>query len=150
MEEKKLRLITEEIRYKTEFYFLPKQSQKSRSRSLALFRKGKTCIIAKFHGTDLVICSHSREKKTLSCNQINMVDRLYHPSSLSDYFSDRARSVGTRFYMEHPWGGRMMDEWMILSFASPSTVFSHSDVNERLCALHSPLWWKRKSLQQPV
>ena len=25
--------------------------------------KGKTCIIAKFHGTDLVICSHSRERK---------------------------------------------------------------------------------------
>ena len=25
-----------------------------------LFRKGKTSIIAKFHRTDLVICSHSR------------------------------------------------------------------------------------------
>ena len=33
---------------------------------LGLFRKGKTCILAKFHRTDLVICSHSRERKTLS------------------------------------------------------------------------------------
>ena len=46
--------------YKTEF-FLPKQSQRSRSiledgsRSLGLFRKGKIGIIAKFHWTDLVI-----------------------------------------------------------------------------------------------
>ena len=41
--------------------FLPKQCQRSRSvlkdgsRSLALFRNGKICIIAKFHRTDLVI-----------------------------------------------------------------------------------------------
>ena len=41
--------------------FLPKQSQRSRSvlkdgsRSLALFRKSKIGIIAKFHRTDLVI-----------------------------------------------------------------------------------------------
>ena len=47
--------------------FIPKQSQKSRSilydrvRSLELFRKGKTCKIAKFHRTDSVICC-----KTLS------------------------------------------------------------------------------------
>ena len=47
--------------YKTEFFFLPKQSQRSRSilqdgsRSLRLFRKGKISIIAKFHRTDLVI-----------------------------------------------------------------------------------------------
>ena len=39
--------------YKTEFFFLPKQSQ--RSRSLGLFRKGKIGIVAKFHRTDLVI-----------------------------------------------------------------------------------------------
>ena len=51
---------------------MPKQSKKSRSilkdgsRSLGLFRKCKTCIIAKFHKTDLVIYSHSREEKTLS------------------------------------------------------------------------------------
>ena len=31
-------------------------------------RKGITGIIAKFHRTDLVICSHSRERKTLSYN----------------------------------------------------------------------------------
>ena len=42
-------------------FFLPKQSQRSRSimydgsRSLELFRKGKTCIIAKIHRTDLDI-----------------------------------------------------------------------------------------------
>ena len=42
-------------------FFLPKQSQRSRSilqdrsRSLGLFRKRKNGIIAKFHRTDLVI-----------------------------------------------------------------------------------------------
>ena len=47
--------------YKTEFFFLQKQSQRSRSllqdgsRSLGLFRKGRIGIIAKFHRTDLVI-----------------------------------------------------------------------------------------------
>ena len=57
--------------------FIPKLSQKRRfilsdgSRSLGLFRKGKTCIIAKFHRTDLLICSHSRGEKTLSCSWIN-------------------------------------------------------------------------------
>ena len=35
--------------------------------------KGKTGIIAKFHRTDLVICSHSREGRTPSYSQINMV-----------------------------------------------------------------------------
>ena len=55
---------------------LIKQSQKSRSilldgsRILRLFRKGKTCIIAKFHRTDLVICGHSREGKSPFYNQI--------------------------------------------------------------------------------
>ena len=59
--------------------FLPKQSQKSRpvskdeSRSLELFRKGKTRIIAKFHRTDLAIFGHSREGKTSSYGQLNMV-----------------------------------------------------------------------------
>ena len=48
-------------------FFLPKQSQESRfilqdrSRSLGLFRKGKTRIIAKCLRADVVICSHSRE-----------------------------------------------------------------------------------------
>ena len=37
------------------------------------FRKGKTHIIAKFHKTDLIICSHSREWKTPSYSRINMV-----------------------------------------------------------------------------
>ena len=59
-------------------FFLPKQSQKSRSildgsRPLGLFRKGKTYIIAKFNRTDLVICSNSGEGKTTSYSQINMV-----------------------------------------------------------------------------
>ena len=45
-------------------FFLPKQSQKSRSiledgsRSLGLLRRGKTRIITKFHRTDLVIYGH--------------------------------------------------------------------------------------------
>ena len=64
--------------YKTEF--IPSKTiQKSRSflqdgsRSLGLFNKGKTCRIAKFHRTDLVICSQSREGKTQSYSRINMV-----------------------------------------------------------------------------
>ena len=54
--------------YKPKFIFLPEQSHRSRSilydgsRSLGLFRKGKTGVIANFHGPDLVICSHSREE----------------------------------------------------------------------------------------
>ena len=45
-------------------------------RSLGLFREGKTHIIATFRRTHLVICSHSREGKTLSYIQINMVYRI--------------------------------------------------------------------------
>ena len=37
---------------------------------MGLLRKG---IIANFHGTDLVIYSHSREGKTLLYSQINMI-----------------------------------------------------------------------------
>ena len=33
----------------------------------------ETGIVAKFHRTDSVICSHSREGKTLSYSQINTV-----------------------------------------------------------------------------
>ena len=40
---------------------------------MGLFRKGKTAIIAKFHRTGLVICSHFRNKKTLSYSRINTV-----------------------------------------------------------------------------
>ena len=62
-----------------QFFFLPKQSQKSRSvsqdrsRSLGKFRKGKTGLIAKFRRTDLFTCSISREMKTSSYSKINMV-----------------------------------------------------------------------------
>ena len=40
---------------------------------MGLFRKGKTGIIPNIHRTDLVICSHSREGKTLFCSQINTI-----------------------------------------------------------------------------
>ena len=65
--------------YKTEFFSFPNNPKISRSilqdrsRSLGLFRKDKTCIIAKFHTTDSVICSQSREGNTLSYSRINMV-----------------------------------------------------------------------------
>ena len=36
---------------------------------------GRVKLIAKFHRTDLVICSHSREEKNLSYSRINTVDR---------------------------------------------------------------------------
>ena len=35
--------------------------------------KGKTFIIANFHRTDLVICNHSWERKSLSYSGINMI-----------------------------------------------------------------------------
>ena len=65
--------------YKTEvFFFLPKQFQISRSilqdgsRTLGMFKKGKTLIIAKCHRADLpTFCSHSTEGKTLFYSQIN-------------------------------------------------------------------------------
>ena len=48
--------------YKTEFLSLPKQSKNlDGSRSLGLFSKDKTRIIAIFHCPDLAICSHSGE-----------------------------------------------------------------------------------------
>ena len=37
---------------------------------MRLFKKGKICIIAKFHRTDIVIYSHSRVGKTPSYRQI--------------------------------------------------------------------------------
>ena len=40
--------------------------------------KGKIGIIAKFHRTDLVICSDSREGKTLSYSQIDRVSVWIH------------------------------------------------------------------------
>ena len=38
-----------------------------------MFRKGKTGITAKYLKTNLVICSHSRERKISSKSLINMV-----------------------------------------------------------------------------
>ena len=48
--------------YKTEFLFSFQNNPKylDGSRSLGLFRKGKTHIIPKLHRTNLIICSHSR------------------------------------------------------------------------------------------
>ena len=60
-------------------FFLPKQSQRSRSilldgsRSLGSFRKGKIGIIAKFYRTNLVIRNHFRGTKTPSYSRINTV-----------------------------------------------------------------------------
>ena len=59
--------------YKTEFFSFqnnPKNLALSYNirqiRCLGLFSKGKTCNTASFHRTDVVICSHSQEGKTLS------------------------------------------------------------------------------------
>ena len=40
--------------------------------------KVKTCIIAKFHRLDLVICNHSREGKNPFYSQINTVIKLVY------------------------------------------------------------------------
>ena len=80
------------------------QSQTSRSilqdgsRSLRLFRKGKTHIIAKFHWTDLVICSHSKERKTPTYSRRNTVVPSAHRMSLKSHLivyncMDSARSA---------------------------------------------------------
>ena len=61
-------------------FFLPKQSQRSRSvlqdgsRSLGSIRKGKIGIIAKFYRTNLFICNHSRGTQNPSYSRINTVD----------------------------------------------------------------------------
>ena len=44
-------------------------SYKTGSRSLGLFQRGKTCIIAKFQRTYLDICNHLREGRTASYSQ---------------------------------------------------------------------------------
>ena len=46
---------------------------------MGLFRKGKTHIIAKFHRTDSVICSNSRDGKTPSYSQLNTITLISMP-----------------------------------------------------------------------
>ena len=58
--------------FKTEFFSF-QNNPKNLDPSLGLFRKCKTCITAKFYGTDFIICSHSREGKTSSYSQIHVV-----------------------------------------------------------------------------
>ena len=58
---------------------LPKQEGSS---SLGLLRKSKTCITAKFDGTDFVLGDRSRQEKTPSYSPINMVLILV----LNNYF----------------------------------------------------------------
>ena len=48
-------------------------SSKTIRKNLDLFRKGESRTIAKFHRTDLDICSHSRERKTSCYSRINTV-----------------------------------------------------------------------------
>ena len=59
---------------------------------MGLFRKGKTRITAKFHRVDLVICSHSTERKTKCYSQINMVGRL-HEREKKNYYNIRQREI---------------------------------------------------------
>ena len=61
-----------EFYYQMEFFFLLKKIPKNLDPSYKmdldlwdLFRKGKTRILAKFHRTDLAICSGSREGKPI-------------------------------------------------------------------------------------
>ena len=67
-------------------------------------RKGKTHIIAKFHRTDLVIESHSREGKPPSYSRINTVSSylaIRHDFSLSiKYIKYVNQSVNTGFKNE--------------------------------------------------
>ena len=59
--------------------------------------KGKIRIIAKFHRTDLVICSHSRERKPPSYSRRNTVH--YDPLRFTrGLFSKNTKNVNINFY----------------------------------------------------
>ena len=93
------------LRLEDRVFVLPKHSKNldpscDGSRSLGLFRKRKTCIIAKFHGTDLVICSHSREAKTrLTAEWIWYCFILFH-----------------HFYKDDPFVTSCLHFWTVKSF----------------------------------
>ena len=66
---------------------------------MGLFRKGKNLIITKFHRTDLVICSHSREGKIPSYSQINMV--LISLNAIMEMtFCHKNHNINAYFYTE--------------------------------------------------
>ena len=44
-------------------------------------------LSAEFHSTDFVICSHSREGKTLSYSQINLVQFLWTHALVSNFIA---------------------------------------------------------------
>ena len=62
-------------------------------------RNRKTCILTKFHRTDLVICSHSREGKTPSYSRINTLP-IHMNNVTCHYFSanDVAATSENSFY----------------------------------------------------
>ena len=55
---------------------------------------GKTCIIAEFLRTDLVICSHSREGETQSYSQINTVNQPLPNSSNKHHLGEMGLFTG--------------------------------------------------------
>ena len=92
---------------------------------MGLFRKGKPHIIAKFHSADLVICSHSRKRKTLSYRQINMVHfQLYKHTQgmiLNDNYKPCVDS-GFKTFKNDTNNGRpseALDPFSFLRFCSP-------------------------------
>ena len=76
---------------------------------MGLFRKGKTRNIAKFHRTDLVTFSHSREGKTQAYNQVNTVYLAHlvegtgksYSSLDNDIESAFASALKTPFYVKN-------------------------------------------------
>ena len=89
--------VTSKTIKKSRSIFPSKTIQRSRSiskdgsRSLGLFRKGKTHIVAKFQRIDLVVCSHSREEKSLSCSRITMVAKT--PTGATSKTIKKSRSI---------------------------------------------------------
>ena len=78
--------------YKTEF-FLPKNNQKNLDASYKMdldlwdcLGRVKTHSKAKFYRTDLVICTYSREGKTQSYSQKNMVEYMKERNSFEVYY----------------------------------------------------------------
>ena len=75
---------------------------------MRLFQKGKSRIIAKFHWIVLVICSHSRERKTPSYSRRNTVNFLscpfpgifYYSQDMFLYYPDQP--ANSRIFVELP------------------------------------------------
>ena len=65
---------------------------------------GRVKLIAKFHRTDLVICSHSRERKTPSDSQINTISHVIEHITRKQAMGDLCMlACSNRFQVSYHW-----------------------------------------------